>query len=91
MFKIGEMLRLRKKATIQGKKIAIMAWEWKKQGIDFFSGNVPKDSNDYDSWLEHISNSVGYCLETDQEWVRIQFMNFQTPFWIHSSKLESCI
>ena len=90
MFNVGDLIKLSDEAKSRGKKSAIMAWEHKQPGRNAFSGNMPKDSSDYDSWLHNISNSVAYCLEVDDEWVRIQFMHVQTPFWIHHSKVESC-
>lgn len=77
-------------AKKKGIKYAITAWEWKRPGVDSFSGNIPKDSNDYSSWFQHISNSAGYCLEIDGEWIKIQFMHLATPIWLHSAKLEIC-
>ena len=90
MFEIGQMLCLTKQAIKRGKRYAIAAWEWKKSGLDFFSGNVPKDSNNYESWFEHLCKSAGYCLEIDGEWVKIQYMHLDTPFWIKCSNLEIC-
>lgn len=90
MFNIGDMLKLNGTAIKQGGKSALMAWEHKKPGVNSFSGNVPRDSNDYEGWFEHISISAGYCLEVDDEWVKVQFMHLETPIWFHHSKLECC-
>ena len=74
----------------------ISAWRQIKHKQHGFSGNVPADSSEFESWRTNLNNSAGYVIEVRELgssyglWAYIQFMCFEEPFWLNVRYLQKC-
>jgi len=73
--KAGDIIQLSKYWKKHGYKTAIPAWEEKEPLKLRFNKHHPADSENYAKWFAEISNSTGYILQIDGDWIQIRIFS----------------
>jgi len=88
---VGDMVELNERFR---NKSHISAWRQVNQRG--FSGNMPADSSEFESWRDNLNNTAGYVIEIRELgksyglWAYVHFMCFEEPFWLSLKHLKKC-
>jgi hypothetical protein len=87
MIEIGQLVAINPRWQRKGRKQAIQAWRHKDPACNYFSHHEPKGSEDYEQWFNILSESTGYVVKIDNDWIKVRFFCFDHELWFRGEYL----